>query len=110
MVAGLSAQKGHTTMPYVYSPRTLAIEWNCSERHVRNLINSGKLEAFHVGKLLRIETREVEEYRERNSTTVGKDQNLPSLAATDLAVSELRLARIQRKRPAARLDIIRPRS
>lgn len=38
-----------------YTPASLAEEWACSERHVRNLIATGELEAFRLGeKLLRI--------------------------------------------------------
>lgn len=41
--------------PAVYSPRTLAARWGCSERHIRNMIQRGELAAFRLGqKLVRI--------------------------------------------------------
>lgn len=46
--------------PPVYTPSTLAERWQCSERHVRNMIADGKLQAFRLGgKLLRIRPSEV---------------------------------------------------
>ncbi|GAA4121618.1 hypothetical protein GCM10023067_30750 [Aminobacter aganoensis] len=57
-------------MPNAYSPRTLALEWQCSERHIRNLIERGELKAFHLGgKLLRIEASEAQAFKLRNSTS-----------------------------------------
>lgn len=52
--------------PNVYSPRTLALDWGCSERHIRNLINEGELRAWRLGKLLRINVQEVEDFKHRN--------------------------------------------
>lgn len=47
----------------IFSPLTLAQEWGCSERHVRNLIASGQLAAFRLGgKLLRITPQAVEDF------------------------------------------------
>ena len=55
-------------MPRVFTPASLAREWQCSERHVRNLIAKGELQAFKLGgKLWRISAQTVEEY-ERSST------------------------------------------
>ena len=31
-----------------YSPRDLAARWQCSERHIRNLINRGELPYFRT--------------------------------------------------------------
>ncbi|MBV9589229.1 MAG: helix-turn-helix domain-containing protein [Hyphomicrobiales bacterium] len=48
----------------VFTPRQVADRWQCSERHVRNLIRVGTLRSFRIGgKLLRIAedaVREVE--------------------------------------------------
>src|SRR5580700_3863149 len=45
-----------------YTPAALALRWQCSERHVRNLVAKGKLRAFRLGeKLLRIPVEAVEE-------------------------------------------------
>lgn len=46
-----------------YTPESLARRWDCSPRHVRNLINRGELRAFRVGgKLIRIRVNVVEEF------------------------------------------------
>ena len=51
----------------IFTPATLAREWECSERHVRNLVASGELRAFRLGgKLLRIPPDAVEEFQCRN--------------------------------------------
>lgn len=50
----------------VLTPAKLADRWQCSERHVRNMIKSGELPAFKLGdKLIRIKISDVEEF-ERN--------------------------------------------
>jgi len=70
-----SGESNGRTMPEpsparrLYTPATLAAEWGCSPRHVRNLINRGELRAFRLGrKLLRITTEAAEEYRCRSDT------------------------------------------
>lgn len=46
-------------------PRDVAERWQCSERHVRNLINRGELRHFRLGgKLVRIPISAVEEFEE----------------------------------------------
>jgi len=58
--------------PEIYTPATLAHEWQCSERHIRNLISTGQIEAFRLGgKLLRIARQAVEEFECRNRTASG---------------------------------------
>src|ERR1700758_3590784 len=45
-----------------FTPAELAREWQCSERHTRNLVAKGQLRAFRLGgKLLRIPLEAVEE-------------------------------------------------
>lgn len=45
----------------IYTPPMLAKRWGCSERHIRNLINEGKLGCFRLGgKLVRIRHSDVE--------------------------------------------------
>ena len=47
----------------VYTPAMLAERWMCSERHIRNLINAGRLRCFRLGgKLLRIPVEAIEEF------------------------------------------------
>lgn len=48
-------------------PADLAKRWQCSERHVRNLMASGSLPSFRLGsKLIRITLEAVEAYEQRN--------------------------------------------
>ena len=48
-----------------YTPAALAVEWQCSERHVRNLVARGKLRGFRLGgKLLRIPIEAVREFEQ----------------------------------------------
>lgn len=47
------------TLPPVMTPKTLAKAWNCSERHIRNLIDRGQLKSFKLGgKLIRIRSED----------------------------------------------------
>lgn len=47
------------SLPPVMTPKTLAKAWNCSERHIRNLINKGQLKSFKLGgKLIRIRSED----------------------------------------------------
>jgi hypothetical protein len=56
----------------VFSPLTLSQNWGCSERHVRNLIASGKLRAFRLGdKLLRITAEAAEDFQCRQATDLS---------------------------------------
>lgn len=47
------------TRPRPYTPATLAERWDCSQQHIRDLINRGELPAFRVGRLIRIPHDEV---------------------------------------------------
>ncbi|MGI8397769.1 helix-turn-helix domain-containing protein [Agrobacterium deltaense] len=56
----------------VLTPAKLADRWQCSERHVRNMIKRGELPAFKLGdKLIRVKISDVEEY-ERNGGSTEK--------------------------------------
>ncbi|WP_457103371.1 helix-turn-helix domain-containing protein [Mesorhizobium sp. URHB0026] len=84
-------------MPNVFSPRTLADSWGCSERQIRNLINAGQLRAFRVGKLLRIEPKAVEDYLCRNTVSDDLEANMsPSSTTQPANVTAIRLAQITR--------------
>ena len=51
------------TAPKPFTPETLADRWECSPKHVRNLVNRGDLPGFRLGgKLLRIKAEDVEAY------------------------------------------------
>jgi len=59
-IADAERQRPHT-------PKSLAKVWECSERHVRNLIAANELRSFRLGeKLLRIPVDAVEEFERRN--------------------------------------------
>lgn len=67
-------------MPNVFSPATLAQRWLCSEKHIRNMIENGQLEHFHLGgKLLRISVDEVE----RVENTAFNAHEAPDLGGSD---------------------------
>lgn len=68
-------------IPRVFTPATLADYWQCSEQHVRNLINRGELRHVRLGgKLLRIRWCDVEEFECRNggSQSIGESSPSPS--------------------------------
>jgi excisionase family DNA binding protein len=59
-------------------PIDLAKRWQCSERHIRKMIESGRLRAFRLGeKLVRIPLEAVEEL-ENAPYPIGPDE--PSAA------------------------------
>src|SRR3974390_3882073 len=69
-----------------YTPKTLAAEWQCSERHIRNLINSGKRAAFRLGdRLLKIPAAAVEQYLCKNIVSDGSKADLSSTCSTTTA-------------------------
>lgn len=85
-------------MPNVYTPKTLASAWQCSEKHVRNLIDRGELRAFYLGgKLLRIRPVDVEEFENRNLTEliVCPTDDVPPSTKTPID-DDFRLLRIRR--------------
>lgn len=85
------------THQYAYRPEDVAKLWGCSSRQIRNMINSGQLEAFRVGKLLRITPAAVEEYERRNTVSVNSEENTaPSVGRIALA-DVLRLRRQTRE-------------
>lgn len=52
-----------------FSPRDLARRWECSERHVRTLVNTGRLRSFKLGeKLVRVPHWAVEEFEQCQNT------------------------------------------
>ncbi|PWL17438.1 hypothetical protein DKP76_11715 [Falsochrobactrum shanghaiense] len=65
----------------IYTPTTLAKRWDCSERHIRNMIDRGELPAFRLGgKLLRIRGEDVEALECQNG-------ELPDCEASSLSHS-----------------------
>jgi excisionase family DNA binding protein len=70
-------------MSRIYTPAMLAREWECSERHIRNLIAANELRAFRLGgKLLRIPADAVEDFKCRNTASSGSGAGSPSSIET----------------------------
>jgi excisionase family DNA binding protein len=61
----------NTTMPPPYTPATLANRWDCSTTLVYDLLASGNLSSFRLGRLWRIPAAAVEEYECRTQTATG---------------------------------------
>ncbi|MCH7936637.1 MAG: helix-turn-helix domain-containing protein [Proteobacteria bacterium] len=53
-----------------YTVQTLADHWQCSGQHIRDLINSGTLKAFRVGRLIRIPQQNVREFEQCESSNI----------------------------------------
>lgn len=101
-------------MQHVFTPATLAKRWECSERHVRNLISNGTLGFFRVGeKLIRIREADVEMYEkclsgdlhglQENSVSHGMNPDLTEPSSGGGIVLELPTR--ERRKPAPRLDM-----
>ncbi|WP_108223440.1 helix-turn-helix domain-containing protein [Cereibacter johrii] len=45
-----------------FTPDMLADRWGCSAETVRQLVKSGRLSGFRVGRMIRIPARSVEDY------------------------------------------------
>lgn len=37
-----------------FTPETLALRWQCSPQHIRDLVNKNRLPSFRVGRLYRV--------------------------------------------------------
>lgn len=85
------------THQYAYRPEDVAKLWGCSSRQIRNMINSGQLEAFRVGKLLRITPAAVEEYERRNTVSVKSEEDTVQLAEKMALADVMRLRRQTRE-------------
>jgi excisionase family DNA binding protein len=67
------------SQPSVFTPASLSQRWECSERHVRNLILSGQLPSFRVGgKLLRIRREDVERFECQTGDSQGSTESSAS--------------------------------
>src|SRR5262245_92779 len=85
-----------------YTPETLAAEWQCSPRHIRNLVNSGKLGAFRLGgRLLRIPQSAVEQYQCKNTVLDGSKAEVisPSMRGDEDFTAPWHPARLCRAPP-----------
>ncbi|MCA0847204.1 helix-turn-helix domain-containing protein [Salipiger thiooxidans] len=68
-IAPIVEHVGGMEHPHVYSPDDLAERWGCSGETVRNMIRSGELPAFRVGRMYRIRWQDVDRHErcERDS-------------------------------------------
>jgi excisionase family DNA binding protein len=93
--------------PDVFTPATLASYWQCSERHVRNLINRGELRHVRLGgKLLRIRISDVEDFECRNGGSQNCSASIASPGTKETSADVIDLEQMTHKRRAAapRLD------
>ncbi|MEA3533248.1 helix-turn-helix domain-containing protein [Rhizobium sp. CC-YZS058] len=87
----------------VFTPAMVAKRWGCSERHVRNLIESGKLPSFRLGgKLIRIRAVDVETVEKLLEDSHLAEADADASTTGQAAISTVQTAA---KRPRAkRLD------
>lgn len=52
-------QKEGKTMRKVYTPEELSIRWEVSISTIREMINGGRIQAFRIGRLMRVLERDV---------------------------------------------------
>jgi excisionase family DNA binding protein len=94
-------------MSDVVTPAMLAERWQCSERHVRNLIARGELPCFRLGqKLLRINIQHVEAFECRTTASDGSTESSASPGGKTEGDTVTRLEPLTR----ARLNALRQRS
>mgnify|MGYP003383515834 CR=1 FL=1 len=74
----------HAVRPY--SIAQLADRWGCSDSMVRKLINTGELQCFRIGILIRIPAAEVQRYEAvaaaKETATVTQQSRNPEPTAT----------------------------
>jgi excisionase family DNA binding protein len=95
-------------MTEIYTPASLAREWACSERHIRNLVAAGQLRGFRLGgKLLRIPQDAVQEFIAcQNTASDGSTDGSASPGGATESGTVTRLEPLAR----ARLNGLRQRS
>src|SRR5262245_49926045 len=73
----------------LYTPETLAAEWQCTPRHIRNLVNTGKLGGFRLGgRLLRIPQSAVETFLCQNTVLYDSKADSSSTCTTLTATGQ----------------------
>ena len=89
-------------------PSDIALRWQCSERHVRKMIDRGELPSFRLGgKLLRIRSEDVEAFECQNGGSQGSGENIASpgtMPAESAGVIDLELETRKRRPASPRLD------
>ena len=61
-----------------FTVRTLAEHWDCSEKHVRNLIDKRGLPALRIGNLIRIRREDVLSYEQKHIDTPCPEESVTS--------------------------------
>jgi excisionase family DNA binding protein len=83
----------------VYTPETLAQRWDCSAKHVRNLIAREELQGFRIGgKLLRISAKAVREFEQCSGQLESTEAGLPSSTTETESATVTRLGPLTRAR------------
>ena len=88
--------------PKPFSPETLAERWGCSSEKIRQMVHSGELAGFRLGKLIRIKAIEVERYECSQSEVTNLTDSSPTEGSLPLrwdaerTAAEFRLARMTR--------------
>lgn len=94
--------------PSIFTPASLAERWQCSEQHIRNMIERGKLPSFKIGdKLLRIRGEHVEAFECQSGDLPDLEGNTVSLGKTSEDSGDVidLERRTQKRQPAVpRLD------
>lgn len=92
--------------PVPFTPSSLAERWQCSERHIRNMIDSGKLPAFRLaGKLWRIRAEDVEEFECQSGASQNSGESFASPGMTDQSADVISLEQPIRQKRAAALQL-----
>ncbi|WP_394355396.1 helix-turn-helix domain-containing protein [Halocynthiibacter styelae] len=68
-----------------FTPETLAARWDCSAETIRAMIRDGKLNAFRVGRMMRIAQATVEQFE---CTTSGSDASKDALSSCGTTATE----------------------
>ena len=90
-----------------FTPATLADRWQCSERHIRNMVDRGELPAFRLaGKLIRIRAEDVEMFECQAGGSQSYAENSASHGTREQSADVISLGQQTRKRRASaqRLD------
>lgn len=98
-----TASRKPAIAPTVYTVAQVAQRWECSESHVRNMIEDGELPHFRLGKLIRIKKEDVEKWESSASANTNSEDSATSGALPGAkmeesgAVSDLGKARQTRR-------------
>jgi len=85
-----------------FSTATLSERWDCSEQHIRDLVNTGKLAAFRVGRMMRIQAKVVREFECQTSKPSSTVENGTPFGMRTAELSAARSAPMIVMRPSGR--------